>query len=165
MGNRKGMKMSKTPGQPPKTKPASLSEVIREGLKKLGDPDAKASEVRKAVLEMFPSMRKAVEGQKNWNSYVTQNRDKAAEEMSVDRKRRSGSRLSYADYQAGQKLVEEFGGGKVEKAIELLDVLAERDIDRLRKAVDAWGSLVESAGSSETALNVLETMREKRAIW
>ena len=65
----------------------SLSEAIREALKTLGDPDAPASKVKEIVLTSHPALAWMTENERNWNSYVSQNRDKAAEEMAVERRK------------------------------------------------------------------------------
>lgn len=157
-------------------KPASLSQAIRAGLSSLGDPDAPAANVRKAVIELYPEMKERVESQKHWNSYVTQNRDRAAEEMGIARPKRrreekilalrqeDACSMQYADYQAGREFVDEMLDGDVEKAERLLSTLESRDIVELRASIKAWLSLVDSAGSSERAQRVLETMRGSGAI-
>lgn len=141
--------------------PRSISEVIRETLKALESPDAKAAEVKRVALERFPSWKDAIEGEKNWSAYVAQNRGKAADEMGIDRSARRGSpppgTLAFEDYEAARKFVEGCGG--VEQAEEILEFLATSNITTLRKAVKAWSDLVESVGSPGAALKALEAMK------
>lgn len=158
-------------------KPGSLSQAIRAGLRSLGDADAPADAVRRAVIDLFPDLKERVESEKHWNAYVTQNRDKAAEEMGMARRKRlreerleavrrqeQPQTLTYADYQAGREFVDGMFGGDTDKAERLLQVLEGRDINELKAAIQGWLGLVESAGSSERAQRVLETMKGSGAI-
>jgi len=151
--------------------PGSMSEAIREGIKRVGDPEAAASKVKEAVIEMFPAMKERVESETNWNSYVTQNRDKAAAEMGVQRRKRLAASdadvrargenvVCLADYDAGREVVDEIFGGDGEKAEQLLALLEQLNVVELQRAVTAWLRLVKSAGSAETAQKVLDAMKE-----
>ena len=149
----------------------SLSEAIRAALKKLGDPDAPASEVKDIVVASHPSLLSMIDNERNWNSYVSQNRDKAAEEMGLERsvgeeesRLRQSSAITYADYQTAQEFIDTFRAGDAEQAKLLLDWLTEKGVDRIRQSVDAWLSLVQSAGSVEIAQRVLSTMKERGTI-
>jgi hypothetical protein len=77
-----------TPPEEPRTKSAAIYQALLE----LRDPNAPASDVREHVLKRWPALREAVETEKHWTSYVTQNRDRAARELGVERTRRRGRR-------------------------------------------------------------------------
>ena len=47
--------------------------------------------------------------------------------------------------------------------VDRKSLLAERDVDELRRAVKTWLRLVESAGSGEVAQKVLEAMKKDAA--
>jgi hypothetical protein len=79
---------SGTPSEEPRTKSAAIYQALLE----LGDPNAPASDVREHVLKRWSALREAVESEKHWTSYVTQNRDRAARELGVGRTRRRGRR-------------------------------------------------------------------------
>lgn len=159
--------------------PSTIGEAIRAAIKELGDPDANAYEIRKTVLRMFPGLfDQRIANDRNWNTYVSQNRDRAAEEMGIARRKRPRPRrvteeaahaspkeqLDYAAYQAARDFIARFTDGDGKKAKSLLDMLSEQDLGQLRVAVDAWLRLVESAGSAETAEKVLATLKEEGSI-
>ena len=60
---------------------------------------------------------------------------------------RQSSAITYADYQTAQEFIDTFRAGDAEQAKLLLDWLTEKGVDRIRQSVDAWLSLVQSAGS------------------
>jgi hypothetical protein len=88
---------SSTPSEEPRTKSAAIYQALLE----LGDPNAPASDVREHVLKRWPALRESVETEKHWTSYVTQNRDRAARELGVERTRRRGRRPKTARAPAG----------------------------------------------------------------
>ena len=88
---------SATPPEEPPTKSAAIYQALLD----LHDPNAPASEVREYVVKRWPVLREAVEAEKHWTSYVTQNRDRAARELGVERTRRRGRRPKTAPAPAG----------------------------------------------------------------
>ena len=104
---------------------------------------------------------------KNWAAYTLENRDQAAKEMGVVRRKRAdaGGGFDLADYLKTQQVVDEvFWGGDVQKACGFVAKLSQDNLDHLRTSLEAWQRLVDSAGSAETARNVLETMRQNGTV-
>jgi hypothetical protein len=81
--------------------PSTRSAAIFQALLDLRDPNAPASDVREYVLKRWPMLRDTVEDEKHWTSYVTQNRDRAARELGVERTRKRGRRPKTAQAPAG----------------------------------------------------------------
>ncbi len=77
-----------TPLKEPPTKSAAIFQALLD----LRDPNASSSDVREYIIKQWPMLREAVESEEHWNSYVTQNRDRAARELGVERTRRRGRR-------------------------------------------------------------------------
>jgi hypothetical protein len=92
-----GQEGSATPPEEPRTKSAAIYQALLE----LRDPNAPASDVREHVLKRWPALRESVESERHWTSYVTQNRDRAARELGMDRTRRRGRRPKIARAPAG----------------------------------------------------------------
>ena len=145
--------------------PSSLSELVRLVLKRIGDPNAKAPEVKRKALEWFPTWKKEIAGAKHWSSFVTQNRDRVAEELGIERRVMTGGggspsrgTLAFSDYEAASELVSRFCDDDLERASELLDFIYGKNTTRLRVALMAWRELVESVGSPEAAMKALEAM-------
>ena len=150
----------------PPEQPANLSHLVRIVFKRMGDPNAKAAEVKRLAIEWYPQWKKQIEAAKFWSSYVTQNRDKAAEELGVNRVvltggggSQSSGTLSFKDYESAGAFVETFCDGDVEKAQKLVDFLYGKNITRIRTGLKAWCDLVQSVGSPEAALKALEAMK------
>jgi hypothetical protein len=139
--------------------PSNLSELIREVMKRHGDPDAKARLVKLKAIEMFPSWRDRIEGESNWSAYVTQARDRVAEELGVSRRARSGA-LTMDEFEQAREFAEEWCDGDMELAQQIVEWLADRNVLRLRKALDAWGELIEKVGSVEAAQSAIDTMKK-----
>jgi len=90
----------------PRSTLTHLTEVIRFTLKRLGDPNAKAADVKAKALEWFPEWSQQIKVCKNWSPYVTQNRNRVAEELGVERKVQTGGggtpqrgTLTFSDYE------------------------------------------------------------------
>jgi hypothetical protein len=145
--------------------PTNLSQLVREVLKDMGDPNARAPEVKARAIELFPAWKKDIEGASYWSSYVTQSRNKVAEELGIARVVKTGGggtpnrgTLAFSDYENANEFVKKFCDGDTSKALELLDWIAGKNSTRLRVAMKAWSELVESVGSPEAALKALETL-------
>jgi hypothetical protein len=76
--------------------PPTKSAAIFQALLDLRDPNAPASAVREHVIQHWPHLREEVANDKNWTSYVTQNRDRAARQLGMERTRRRGRRPKVA---------------------------------------------------------------------
>ncbi len=125
---------------------ASLARAIRGILTDLRNPNAPAEDVKRAVTKKFPHLREQVESQKNWGSYVSQQRDKAAAEMGVDRKKDQPSQpnLTREDYENARQLIGIVGRPEVAK--EVLDFLSGKDAVLIRRAVKGWLWVMEETG-------------------
>ncbi|MFN0019965.1 MAG: hypothetical protein ACKVP0_17035 [Pirellulaceae bacterium] len=129
--------------------PATKSAAIYQALLELGDPDAPASDVREHVLQKWPGLRKVIEKEKHFNSYVTQNRDRAARGLGMERMKRQGrqSDTSHA-----------VSPSKGDHTVRIGDIL---DLGKIRSKLKDKHDLVEVVGlvaglGSETRLkNIL----------
>jgi hypothetical protein len=96
----KKVELLPVPSAPPADEPHTKSAAIFQALLDLGDPNAPASDVREHVMKRWPALRQEVEGERHWTAYVTQNRDRAARELGVERTRRRGRRPKVAPAEA-----------------------------------------------------------------
>jgi hypothetical protein len=162
--------IEETPDRPSNAeKPATKSSAIFQALLALGNPDASAVEVRDYVLKTWPHLRKVIEAEPHWNSYVTQGRDRAARELGIERSRRRGPRPGAAlsiGSTGGERLAigDMLDLAKIRSKLkdehdlfEVVELILKLGPDtRLRKLLDKYAELVkrhnDDAGKAEEFL-------------
>ena len=145
--------------------PTSLSGIVRETMKDLGDPNAKAKVVKARAIELHPNWRKEIEANKHWSSLVTQNREKAAEEMGEERLIQTGgggrgTPLTLDDFSVAKTFAEEYCGGDMALAAEIVEWLKKANLTRVAKALKVWSDLTNRLGSLKGAEETITAMQE-----